>query len=311
MKIAVIGTFVRDRIKPWRGDEVQSIGGMFFTLSYLANLVDSATEIAAIAFIGDDLKHEVTSKLAVYPNLRLDGLMELPRLNTQVRLTYTSHDQREETTTEPMPALGYSELQMALQADIIMVNLITGQDLDVTALAKLKKNATALVYVDFHSHALGISSDGRRFYRRPADWKSWVAAADILQMNEPEARTLAGISGTASLEQLTEFGLQMLEAGPSVCHLTLAERGSLLFYSIAGKPLVVQVAAPFAPQVLDMVGCGDAFQAAYVAKYLEGKSVVEATRFANRAAALNCTFVGSSGIQNIRQLLASNHATLS
>jgi len=42
--------------------------------------------------------------------------------------------------------------------------------------------------MDFHSLALGIDAQRRRFARAPADWAHWAACADVLQMNESEAR---------------------------------------------------------------------------------------------------------------------------
>ena len=85
-----------------------------------------------------------------------------------------------------------------------------------------------------------------------------------------------------------------------MCHLTLAERGSYLFYEENQDKLFSEVEPVVVDQVLDIIGCGDAFAAGYILHYLNNKSVAEATRFANRVAALNCTFMGSSGVRQLR-----------
>ncbi len=108
MKIGVIGTFIRDKIRPWKGEPVDSIGGIFFTVSFLANLLDNEAEIVPVCFVGEDFYDQVVEELSQYKNVRLDGIKRLPRKNTQVTLTYITPQDREEITTEPMPALGLS-----------------------------------------------------------------------------------------------------------------------------------------------------------------------------------------------------------
>ena len=306
-----MGTFIRDRITPWQGAETQSIGGMFFTVSYLANLVEPSVEIFPLAFVGADFKADLLHELRIYPNVSLRGLFALPRENTQVHLTYASAREREEVTTDPMPPLGREELACALDADVAIVNLITGCDVQLQALAGFRESSGALLYLDFHSHALGIDPAGQRYYRQPPDWREWLALTDVLQLNAMEACTLSGFSEEAPLEALQEFGLSILELGPSVCHITLEERGSLLCHKTDDQAQVTRIPGVSVPLVLDRIGCGDAFQAGYIAKYLQGAGVLEATQFAHKTAGLNCTFVGSSGIRDMRHLLLDDKADFS
>jgi sugar/nucleoside kinase (ribokinase family) len=55
--------------------------------------------------------------------------------------------------------------------------------------------------------------------------------------------------------------------------------------------------------VVDIIGCGDAFAAGYVVKYFATRDVFKSTKFASKVAAINCTFMGSSGAQEIPSLL--------
>ena len=45
MKIGVVGTFNRDVISPWQGEKAESIGGIYFSVLYLANLLSPADEV--------------------------------------------------------------------------------------------------------------------------------------------------------------------------------------------------------------------------------------------------------------------------
>jgi sugar/nucleoside kinase (ribokinase family) len=306
MKIGVVGTFIRDKIKPWKGASAESIGGIFFTVSYLANLLDDASEIFPVCFVGEDFYDEVVEQLAVYKNVRLDGIKRLRRENTQVTLTYTSAQERQEITTEPMPALGYDELAILKDADAIEVNLITGVDVDLRALKKLRQESSTLIYLDFHSHALGISEEGKRYYVRPKDWKEWVKIADVLQLNEMEARTLAGYPTAQPMEILIDFGKEILKIHPFICHITLCEKGSYGFFKNNEGILIKRFKAQQLDSVVDMIGCGDAFAAGFLVNYLSDGNVIEATKFANKVAGLNCTFVGSTGIKNIQRVIQNN-----
>jgi len=77
MKIGVVGTFNRDIIFPWQGEKTKSIGGIYFSVLYLANLLNSGDEICPVANLGEDFYDQVVSDLSHFKNLRLDGLKRL------------------------------------------------------------------------------------------------------------------------------------------------------------------------------------------------------------------------------------------
>ncbi len=295
MNIGVVGTFIRDRILPWRRPETASIGGLFFTTSYLAKFAEPGTTILPVACLGEDFADEVRTALAVYPNVDLSATTILPRPNTQVTLTYSGPVDREEVTTTPMPPLQASALEPLLDADAVVVNLITGYDVELDALQAFRKRARGLLYLDFHSRALAIDRNGKRFHRQPGDWQEWVRQADVLQLNEMEAATLSGLA-PEDRKGFEVFAQRILDLGPSVCHITLGEHGSLWCRRSQGQVEVHKIAQTAVDEVVDTTGCGDAFEAAYIASVLAGATEVDATRFAHKAAAFNCSFAGSTGI---------------
>jgi len=303
MKIAVAGTFIRDLIFPWQGEATKSVGGLFFTTSYLANLVSSEAQIVPVCFIGEDFFEEVKSNFQNYSNLSFEGFNVLPRKNTAVTLTYTSPKKRQEKTTAPMPPIEFEQLNVVLDANAIIVNLISGTDVSLQALQEFREKSKAKVYLDFHSHALGIDENGKRYYSKPEDWKDWVALADFIQLNEMEAATLAGILEERNPESLLSFGAELLELGPTVSHITLGAKGSCLNYKTQ-KEVVSKFMAPVSvPKAIDIIGCGDSFEAAFLVKLLDGEELEDATKFAHKVAAANSTFVGSNGIKKILEII--------
>jgi len=303
MKIGAVGTFNRDIIYPWQGKKVESIGGLYFSVLYLANLSNPTDEIYPVANLGEDFYDQVVDGLSDHENLRSDGLNRHEEKNTQVTLTYTSQHERDEVISKPMPPLGFKELAVLTEVDAVIVNLITGTDVDLNGLREFRQSSKALIYLDFHSRALGINGNGRRFYQRPDDWREWLELVDVLQLNEMEARTLAGYTPEQPKEILVEFGKEVLQLNPSVCHITLADKGSYLFYSEEGRVHFKRFKAISLANAVDAIGCGDGFAAAYLIKYFATRDEVKATVFANKVAALNCTFVGSSRINEIKTLI--------
>lgn len=122
--------------------------------------------------------------------------------------------------------------------------------------------------------------------------RSWIlqslAAADAVKLNEAEAGVVGSMLGLehstpASLHERlrTEFGVDTL------C-VTRAERGCVVFrgeacIDVPGRPVTV----------VDAVGAGDAFSAAFLSAHLGGASVDAAARFANAAGALTASRAGA------------------
>jgi fructokinase len=119
---------------------------------------------------------------------------------------------------------------------------------------------------------------------------SSLKAADILKLNEQEARQLAEILGLA-VRGIPETVTCLLEDWSLDCVLvTLAENGAY-----AGDRDGRRVYVPgYDVDVVDSLGAGDAFSAAFVHSHLEGKSLAEACRFGNLLGALVATKRGGT-----------------
>lgn len=294
-RIGVIGTFIRDTIVTLEGKTVESIGGLYHTLAYLAHLADATTEIQPLGFVGEDFYDPLRETLTQFnKKISFTHLHRVPQPNTQVTLTYLTPETREERTTPAMPPITSAEIIALAGCDAVLANLITGSDIALEALKTLRKSTPSpLIYLDLHSLALGIDKSGKRFYRPIPEAADWVAACHILQLNEREAVTLAGFDATATYEDLVKFGRSLAAGSLLACHITLGSAGSLLFYRQHNAVRHEHVPpAPVAP-VVDIIGCGDAFGAAFLTHFMKNKNFSAATHFANHVAGLNGTFVGS------------------
>ncbi|MBR3766343.1 MAG: carbohydrate kinase [Muribaculaceae bacterium] len=127
----------------------------------------------------------------------------------------------------------------------------------------------------------------QRYYTREIiEWS--LEHCDVLKLNDDElaiikemleATTLSDDSFVAKLKQLYDLKIVIFTCG---------EKGSSVYYDDeVNFELTPQV------EVVDTVGAGDSFTAAFVATLLQGKSVVEAHRQAVATSATTCTHKGA------------------
>jgi len=109
----------------------------------------------------------------------------------------------------------------------------------------------------------------------------------ILTPNETEAEVLTGVK-VSSEAGAAKAADKLLAKGVQTVIITLGRRGALLA-SQSGKRLIPS----FQVQALDTTAAGDTFNGTLAVALAEGKSVEDAVRFANAAAALSVTRLGA------------------
>jgi sugar/nucleoside kinase (ribokinase family) len=135
----------------------------------------------------------------------------------------------------------------------------------------------------------------------PEIWEV-IRAADVLFVNESEARALTGTTNTPD-------ALSLL-AERTVC--TVVKQGSEGATAVRGSERIHLDA--FGVTVVDSTGAGDSFAAGFVHGMLTMRSLGECLLLANAAGALSATGVGGTATQPDRQalsaLLASRNGSL-
>jgi ribokinase len=128
-------------------------------------------------------------------------------------------------------------------------------------------------------------------FARPA----WLGAADALLPNAEEALRLAGrVDGDVEAAALS------LAAGGATVVVKLGADGALL----ADAGGIRRVAAPPAPDVVDAVGAGDAFDAGWIRGRLDGRPPAEAAALACACGTLSLRAAGDAGQPTLDEALA-------
>ena len=297
-RIAAIGTVNRDTIYTPDGMVTESFGGLLYTVLGLAALANSETVIVPVCYVGADVWEEVMGFLEGWAGIVLDGVRRVPERNNHVTIRYDARGEKEEVLSGGVPPLDFECLEPVLDADAICVNFISGFELSLEEMQRLRWRASGKIAMDFHSLSLGIDAEGRRFFRRPAHWREWVACADVVQMNEREAGLLAG-RDLRDDDEVHTFGAEVLGCGPEALSITRGKAGSWLVCS--GR--VEAFPALDVDKVLDTTGCGDVFLAGFTLEYARSGDVGTASRFAHCAAGMNCCLRGIEEVGRLGALV--------
>ena len=121
-----------------------------------------------------------------------------------------------------------------------------------------------------------------------------MTCADVVQMNEREARLLAG-RDLRDEEEVRAFGAEVLGCGPEALSITRGKVGSWLVDSDGAEAFP----ALDLDEVLDTTGCGDVFLAGFALEYVRSGDVRAASWFANRAAGMNCRLRGIEEVEGL------------
>ncbi len=293
MKIALIGTLVYDEIQPLSGPVVQSWGGLAYAFLTLAAIAPELT-VLPIVNMGKDLHEQAIRDFSVWPNIDPAGLYPVSAQTNRVTLRYTSEAERVEVQHAMQPHLTFAQAKIALACDLILVNFISGTDMEMAAYHQLCHQAAVPVYTDLHSMVLGRKADGVRFPRPIPNSREWFRHTTFLQMNEAEA----------ALQDRPEQDENLLRAwindGLRAVLMTCGKNGVRYAHHAADRVEIANEPAYMPEKAVDPTGCGDAFGAAFCYAYLKNGNVPASVRYANRIAGFMAQLSGLNDMALVR-----------
>ncbi len=126
-----------------------------------------------------------------------------------------------------------------------------------------------------------------------------VKQVDVFVPNQTEAEFYTGIA-IASLDDARQAATLLMDLGMKSVILTLGAQGAMVIEQSDGQKTATHVPA-LAVTVQDTTAAGDAFVGALAAALGEGRSLMDAARFASAAAALSVTRAGAQPSLPTRQ----------
>ncbi len=289
-KIGLIGSFVLDTIYPFKGDKIEGLGGLYYSLVILSLLMNNKALFYPFAKIGKDFYPRLTKILNKYKNIDKKKLIMVAQPHNRVHLKYYSANERYEYSLNVLPSLRFGEIDFPAGMDILFINFISGRELRLQTLKKIRKNLNCPIYIDFHYLSLGFRKNGLRYPRPFPNWREWLGCGDIIQMNENEGKILFGKKFNSDYFR---FARQILSNGSKIFLLTLAEKGSILFYK-NDSGIKKVIIPPFSYGIAkEVTGCGDAYSAGFLSEYIFSNKPKESAVFASKVAGFKVCLLGS------------------
>jgi sugar/nucleoside kinase (ribokinase family) len=297
-RIAVLGTITRDTVIYPDARKIESFGGVLYNILALSYLGKKNVEIHPVCNLGYDAYDSVLRVLKECKNVRTEGIKKVKVKNNHNFLIYDIKGNREEISKNSVPELTFSQVKRFLDSDVLLVNFISGKDLDLKTLKKLRRSATGLIFMDVHSFILGRRKNGKRFVKVPKNWSNWIGCADVVQCNLFEFSKLSKRE-FSSAAQIKNYARSILLLGPRVFLVTNGKENGHVFQPGRKGLKFNRSVVPRIRKVKDLTGCGDVFSAGFLISYLGSKNPVSSANFANSVATYKCGF---SGIEKLSRL---------
>src|SRR5689334_4939681 len=209
-RVGVIGTLVWDVIHgpPPACERTEGWGGLAYALSGMDAALDDGWEIVPLVKVGADVAAGARRFVAGLRHAAPDAaLVEVPEPNDRSELWYYSEERRRERRGGGVPPWTWPELSAALDAarlDALYVNFLSGWELDLDTMRRVRARFRGPIYTDLHMMLWRPDAAGRRVLTPLDDAAAWCACFDLIQVNEdemamlaPDAASLAGLASGA------------------------------------------------------------------------------------------------------------------
>lgn len=295
-----------------RGSEttLKQFGGILYSLVSLAVISKDTATVYPVMNLGDDEYDNVTSFLKKFGNIDLSYINKTTLSTRVVNLYYKDNDSilnvstkktydREENSTEPTLPVEYEQVKDLLGTlDGILINLVSGVDITLSSLRKIRENFAGYIHMDIHNLVMQTFPDGTRKQMPVKDWLNWVELSDTLQMNESELNILTGDNVTEyeTAEKILlnnkvkAIAVTRGRSGVSLYELKQKSAAGEVYYDLDKTDL----ARIESPKFVDSTGCGDVFASSFFYKNAEqhGRDTSHALHFANKMASIKASLHG-------------------
>jgi len=289
MKLLIVGSSVEDFIHS--GDAIlNQPGGLFYTASAVDALMGHEDKCYLLTNMSESQKHHY---FPLYNGFNLELVNRVEKLPV-IHLFIKEHGERDEKYENLTDPIKFDTTKIVdMNFDGILVNLITGYDLDCEALKGLKSTISSPVFLDIHSLTRPMNSDGTREFAKIENIDEWLSSVDILQANETEIMCC----GTAETEELIVENI--LNLGVKIVLVTKGNLGSRMYYKIEGETNSI-FAKAHPVTTINKVGCGDLFGATYFMSFLANNDPIKSLYYANAAGAAVSTYDSTALIKNLK-----------
>jgi len=293
MRILIIGHSVKDIIHIGEEEKI-SPGGIYYSVLGCLSCIDPAEDKIDLITAMNNESEDLFSGTYKTVNSRL--IMNTDRIPT-VHLKIFDEAERCEFYENISQKLFLGSVDDLNSYDGILINMITGFDLDLEDVQRIRSEYKGPVFMDVHTLSRGIDGNNQRVFRVIPDSGKWISSADILQVNEHELHTLDNLS-----DELTIVKSALL-SGLKYLILTMGNNGARIFWLSDGELNSLYYPA-IKVKTNNKVGCGDIFGSVFFCTYIKTQDLK--TSFKRAIIAAGC----AAGYSNITEFHNLRNDTL-
>ena len=176
--------------------------------------------------------------------------------------------------------------------DGILINMISGFDIELNQLKKIREIFPGIIYMDVHTFSRGLEHHGHRGFRKIEHFNDWAECLDIIQVNESEAKTIT------RFDEEEDIAREILNFGVKQLIITKGESGAKLYYLQNGElNFIFQSAVKL--EAVNKIGLGDVFGAAYFYNYIKTGNLFYSLNVAVTASGIAAENNGLSELKNL------------
>jgi sugar/nucleoside kinase (ribokinase family) len=288
MNFLIIGHSVVDKVFD---EGIVSIkpGGIFYTVASLLSQLQNDEKLYLCSEIDEENENLFKELYNLVEKEYLRFIDSIPK----VELIIENISERKETYSQISRNLTLPRNNLN-RFDGILVNMISGYDISLTQIQKLREKYDGLIYFDVHTLSRGVDENLNRNFRRIENFNKWAECIDILQANESELLTLSDKKDEVqTIEELFICGVKQVI-------ITRAERGATVFFRENDRIIKYHKDA-LQVNLINKVGCGDVFGAVYFYNFIKNKNVTLAIEQANLFAGISTTYSDIKDFLNLKR----------
>jgi len=295
-KFLLIGHSVLDTIINGKSKVIRP-GGIFYSTIALLNIISKVDEITLITNYDASSFHYFAD---VYEHVELKFSSKVD-LIPRIKLTiYPDKERKEKYSNFDQNLKIDGQIDFSVY-DLILVNMITGFELNAQTLSAIKSKTEALIYFDVHSLSRGIDDKNVRFQRKIPDRGEWLKSIDILQANEYEILSLS--------EETDEMKIarEILSTGVKILLITKSNKGAVAYFCSDNKLESISLKA-IKINSTNFVGCGDVFGTVFSYYYSKTSDIKFSLTLANKASGVITSYNKIQDYKNLPKDLERNYA---
>ena len=202
--------------------------------------------------------------------------------------------------------MSYESIKKFLpDADAILINMISGVDISLDTLKRIRADFKGFIHMDIHNLVMKTNSEGFREHTNLESWREWCTNTDTIQMNEYEV-------GVLSREKRNDYEIAeeiLINLNQSMTGV-IVTKGKLGVSGFTRKEKIFNdvkffdldrfdVQAVENPRFVDTTGCGDVFAASFTVDFSKSKDFKKGLHYATRVASFKTSV---SGIYELSKL---------